>query len=322
MATSTDATVSLENKTEDITSEPSEDPESSSFSNNNTEHKNDCETVEKNEKEQVKQPEETVSSSGGDSTNENSSSRPSTSNVRVFDEKRLNGVKPLNNNSKFNVLGSSLPLTPETWTVTSDSQIWLECCQNSFRACGGNVRSFQPHSKLNSNHASSPNHLFSPMQGTSSCPQGHCNANSMNYNRNSQYVVHLHVNPGETISFDMGDHVQLIQGPATVRMVSSNNTPPVPMPVQVPPGHMVQQIVDEHGTLRHIILSPQPPVAVTVGNPFAMESAEVKVTESHNYFRHLGLFRNVLDQGRDRIVEDENLPIITWLKTTESTFSF
>lgn len=51
-------------------------------------------------------------------------------------------------------------------------------------------------------------------------------------------------------------------------MVSSNNTPPMPMPVQVPPGHMVQQIVDEQGTLRHIILSPQPPVAVTVGNPY------------------------------------------------------
>lgn len=51
-------------------------------------------------------------------------------------------------------------------------------------------------------------------------------------------------------------------------MVSSNNTPPMPMPIQVPPGHMVQQIVDEQGTLRHIILSPQPPVAVTVGNPY------------------------------------------------------
>ncbi|XP_059174236.1 fibronectin type-III domain-containing protein 3A-like isoform X2 [Physella acuta] len=46
--------------------------------------------------------------------------------------------------------------------------------------------------------------------------------------------------------------------PATVRMVSSNG-PPVPMPMQVPPGHMVQQIVDEHGILTHVILSPQPP---------------------------------------------------------------
>ena len=46
-------------------------------------------------------------------------------------------------------------------------------------------------------------------------------------------------------------------GPATVRMVS-NNGPPLPMPMQVPPGHMVQQIVDENGILTHVILSPQP----------------------------------------------------------------
>ncbi|XP_053404660.1 fibronectin type-III domain-containing protein 3A-like isoform X3 [Mercenaria mercenaria] len=49
-----------------------------------------------------------------------------------------------------------------------------------------------------------------------------------------------------------------ISGPATVRMVS-NNGPPLPMPMQVPPGHMVQQIVDENGILTHVILSPQPP---------------------------------------------------------------
>ncbi|CAG0884777.1 unnamed protein product [Darwinula stevensoni] len=47
-------------------------------------------------------------------------------------------------------------------------------------------------------------------------------------------------------------------GPATVRMVSTNSSPPIPVPVQVPPGHMVQQIVDENGTLRHVILSAQP----------------------------------------------------------------
>ncbi|KAG1708537.1 Fibronectin type-III domain-containing protein 3A [Nymphon striatum] len=58
-------------------------------------------------------------------------------------------------------------------------------------------------------------------------------------------------------------------GPATVRMVSNNNTPPVPMPVQVPPGHMVQQIVDEAGTLRHVILSPQPlTMQMGTGNPY------------------------------------------------------
>lgn len=46
-------------------------------------------------------------------------------------------------------------------------------------------------------------------------------------------------------------------GPVTVPMVSQSGSPPIPMPVQVPPGHVMQQIVDENGTLRHVILSTQ-----------------------------------------------------------------
>lgn len=38
-------------------------------------------------------------------------------------------------------------------------------------------------------------------------------------------------------------------------MVSQGGSPPIAMPVQVPPGHVMQQIVDESGTLRHVILS-------------------------------------------------------------------
>ena len=45
-----------------------------------------------------------------------------------------------------------------------------------------------------------------------------------------------------------------------VRMVSTGS-PPVPLPVQVPPGHVLHQIVDERGTLRHVILSPAPAAA-------------------------------------------------------------
>ncbi|XP_074025374.1 miles to go isoform X2 [Leptinotarsa decemlineata] len=57
-------------------------------------------------------------------------------------------------------------------------------------------------------------------------------------------------------------HVCAMQGefgPVTVPMVSTNASPPIAMPVQVPPGHVVQQIVDENGTLRHVIISPQHP---------------------------------------------------------------
>lgn len=155
-----------------------------------------------------------TSSSRVDTHNENTPRQ--NSNFHTFEEKRVNGVKHLNNEPRINVLGNSLPFTPETWTVTSDSQIWFECNKynNNLRACGGNVRGFQPHvSKLGSDQISC-NNIFPNLPSTSSCPQipHNSNPNSMNCNRNSQYVVHLHVNPGETISFDMGDHVQLIQG--------------------------------------------------------------------------------------------------------------
>jgi hypothetical protein len=49
----------------------------------------------------------------------------------------------------------------------------------------------------------------------------------------------------------------LIIGPVTVPMVSQSGSPPIPMPVQVPPGHVMQQIVDENGTLRHVFISTQ-----------------------------------------------------------------
>lgn len=194
MASSSDVTIPLETKKTDV---------AQTFVETDTEKCN----------EDVTEPKVNGDVEESNKNNVNSNENKETSNDLQNEanpglEKQVNGVKSIHSNAKLNVLGNTLPLNPETWTVTSDSQIWLECCQNSFRACGGNVRSFQPHSpKQNCNQ---PNHLYNPMQGT--CPQGHRNTNAMNYNRNSQYVVHLHVNPGETISFDMGDHVQLIPG--------------------------------------------------------------------------------------------------------------
>ncbi|XP_046573068.1 LOW QUALITY PROTEIN: fibronectin type-III domain-containing protein 3A-like [Haliotis rubra] len=112
-----------------------------------------------------------------------------------------------------------------------------------------NHRSGSPNSYSGSNAHSRGG---SPQTGSSGGQSG-------NSPPNHQHVVHVHVNPGETFSVRLGDQIQHIQGPATVRMVS-NNGPPLPMPMQVPPGHMVQQIVDEYGILTHVILSPQPPV--------------------------------------------------------------
>lgn len=73
----------------------------------------------------------------------------------------------------------------------------------------------------------------------------------------SEHVVLFHVSPGVSVTFQIGNNREIIRGPVTVPMVSQNGTPPMAMPVQVPPGHVMQQIVDENGTLRHVILSTQ-----------------------------------------------------------------
>ena len=85
-----------------------------------------------------------------------------------------------------------------------------------------------------------------------------CNSGQAGDNNRGQHTVHFHVHQGEAVSLQLGEQVQMIQGPATVRMVSTSHEPPVPLPVQVPPGHFVQQIVDENGTLQHVILSQHP----------------------------------------------------------------
>ncbi|CAF1284500.1 unnamed protein product [Rotaria sordida] len=46
------------------------------------------------------------------------------------------------------------------------------------------------------------------------------------------------------------------QSPATVRMISENG-PAFPLPLHLPPGHIVQQVLDENGVLTHVIM-PQP----------------------------------------------------------------
>lgn len=52
-----------------------------------------------------------------------------------------------------------------------------------------------------------------------------------------------------------------VLGPATVRMISESG-PAFPLPLHLPPGHMVQQVLDENGVVTHVIMSqtgPPPP---------------------------------------------------------------
>jgi len=104
-----------------------------------------------------------------------------------------------------------------------------------------------------------------PNGSTTSCDPNHgvtvtmCNNGpSGESSTRGQHTVHFHVHQGEAVSLQLGEQVQMIQGPATVRMVSTNHEPPVPLPVQVPPGHFVHQVVDENGILQHVILSQHP----------------------------------------------------------------
>jgi hypothetical protein len=74
-----------------------------------------------------------------------------------------------------------------------------------------------------------------------------------------EYEVEYHLHQGEVISLQLGDgRVQIIPGPANIRMVSPNSSPPLALPMQVPQGHMVQQLLDPNGTLQHVIFTPDP----------------------------------------------------------------
>ncbi|CAG9535682.1 unnamed protein product [Cercopithifilaria johnstoni] len=95
----------------------------------------------------------------------------------------------------------------------------------------------------------------------------------------------VHVQTGETLSIVIGNDVQHISGPATVRMVNQAGMSPSALPLHVPPGHMVQQMVDEQGVLRHLILSPEatpgsrlipaapPPATVSANTPLHNSNA-------------------------------------------------
>lgn len=97
-------------------------------------------------------------------------------------------------------------------------------------------------------------------------------------------------------------------GPVTVPMVSTNSSPPIAMPVQVPPGHVVQQIVDESGTLRHVILSPQPPIVpmppphyVSNSSSFVAIGACADTWRSHHLFGLISYLRPSASSERTKV---------------------
>uniref|UniRef100_V9K7K8 Fibronectin type-III domain-containing protein 3a n=2 Tax=Callorhinchus milii TaxID=7868 RepID=V9K7K8_CALMI len=67
----------------------------------------------------------------------------------------------------------------------------------------------------------------------------------------SQQVILVQVNPGETFTIRTEDgHIQCIQGPAHVPMMSPNGSMP---PIYVPPGY-ISQVIEENGVRRVVVL--------------------------------------------------------------------
>uniref|UniRef100_A0A8D2QHV3 Fibronectin type-III domain-containing protein n=1 Tax=Zonotrichia albicollis TaxID=44394 RepID=A0A8D2QHV3_ZONAL len=72
-----------------------------------------------------------------------------------------------------------------------------------------------------------------------------------------QQVILVQVNPGETFTITTEDgHIQCIQGPAHVPMMSPNGSMP---PIFVPPGY-VSQVVEENGVRRVVVQGESPEV--------------------------------------------------------------
>lgn len=135
----------------------------------------------------------------------------------ISDEVCINGL------NKVEIDGCGQPifsrpvvhLNPEASSVSGDTQFQMESNIPHVHACS--FGAFHPTvPKVNySNRGPSPNRRYtSNSHGTSPCHQvaGNANVSAVNVSGNGQHIVLLHVNPGETISFHMGDHMQLIQG--------------------------------------------------------------------------------------------------------------
>lgn len=72
----------------------------------------------------------------------------------------------------------------------------------------------------------------------------------------------------------------------------SENGPAFPLPLHLPPGHMVQQVLDENGVLTHVIMSqpaPPPPPPPPHHHVVRFEKRnQQKLNRNFNTFKHTG----------------------------------
>ncbi|KAI3413800.1 hypothetical protein GPALN_011281 [Globodera pallida] len=92
----------------------------------------------------------------------------------------------------------------------------------------------------------------------------------------------VHIHPGDAIALAVGNDIQHIHGPATIRMVSQSATPQSAIPMNVPEGHVVQQILDRQGRLSHIIMSQERVLPAGIG-PIVGQHAVATTTVSPSF---------------------------------------
>ncbi|XP_045472240.1 fibronectin type-III domain-containing protein 3A isoform X2 [Harmonia axyridis] len=127
----------------------------------------------------------------------------------------------------------------------------------------------------------------------------------------SQFFMHnptcIHREFGEIFFRTYGGGMR--NRPVTVPMVSTNTSPPIAMPVTVPAGHVVQQIVDESGTLRHVILSPQHPAGLVSLQPHSQSYAnETNGSSNQRHFQNIPPHPNYGHQHLHTQIPPPNLP--------------
>ncbi|XP_055836442.1 fibronectin type-III domain-containing protein 3A isoform X1 [Episyrphus balteatus] len=71
-----------------------------------------------------------------------------------------------------------------------------------------------------------------------------------------EHRVLLQLDAGVSLPLQIAGKRKVFRGPTTVQMVSQNRPPHMQVPVQVPQGQVMQQYVNESGTLTHVVLSP------------------------------------------------------------------
>jgi hypothetical protein len=96
------------------------------------------------------------------------------------------------------------------------------------------------------------------------------------------------VDVGHVFQVQLGDKMREIVGPAMVRIVNNDSSQPVPLQLTAPaPGQYVQQLLDEHGMLAHLIISSSPTAAaaVTAAMPLPSQQQQHLLDQQHHLFQ-------------------------------------